>query len=98
MESTAFEMEKSRENVEQSWSVLKTSVMKVLREGKKRIKARKRGKINGQTEEEKIRAQLSMLRREKTSAAREQEGGDKTERYKQAVKQMSALRKQLQKQ
>ena len=54
MESTAFEMEKSRENVEQSWSVLKTSVMKVLREGKKRIKARKRGKINGRQKKRKL--------------------------------------------
>ena len=34
-----------------------------------------------------------MLRREKTSAAREQEGADKTERYKQAVKQMSTEEK-----
>ena len=67
--------------------MLKQGTMSVLREGKKRARAKRRGKLNGQTEEEKIRAQLSMFRREKKAAAREQQG-DKTERYKQAVKQM----------
>ena len=78
--STSEEMDNS--NVEQSWNVLKKGVMNVLREGKKRARAKKRGKQNGQTEEEKIRAQLSILRREKKAAAKEQQGGAKTERYK----------------
>ena len=73
LESTSAEMEKSRENVEQSWSVLKQGTMSVLREGKKRARAKRRGKLNGQTEEEKIRAQLSMFRREKKAAARDKE-------------------------
>jgi hypothetical protein len=94
--STSEEMDNS--NVEQSWNVLKKGVMNVLREGKKRARAKKRGKQNGQTEEEKIRAQLSILRREKKAAAKEQQGGAKTERYRQTVKHMHKLRKQLQKQ
>ena len=53
--STSEEMDNS--NVEQSWNVLMKGVMNVLREGKKRARAKKRGKQNGQTEEEKIRAQ-----------------------------------------
>ena len=38
-----------------------------------------------------------MTRRE-TKAAREQAGGEQTERYKKAARQMNRLRKQLQKQ
>ena len=98
LENTLLEMERYREDVGQSWSLLKNGVLSVLREGKRRAKARKRGKVNGQTEEDMIRAQLSVLRTEKKAAAREQTGGEQTERYRQAVRQMSRLRKQLQKQ
>jgi len=72
--------------------------LSVLREGKRRARARKRGKVNGETEQDVIRAQLNVLRTEKKAAAREQAGGEQTERYRQAVRQMSRLRKQLQKQ
>jgi hypothetical protein len=98
LENTLLEMERCREDVGQSWSVLKKSVVSVMREGKRRARARKRGKVIGQTEEDRIRAQLSVLRTEKKAAAREQAGGEQTERYRQAVRQMSRLRKQLQKQ
>ena len=98
MENTSLEMERCREDVGQSWSVLKKGVVSVLREGKRRARARKRGKVYGQTEEERIRAQLSVLRIEKKAAGREQARGEQTLRYRQEVRQMSRLRKQLQKQ
>ena len=60
--------------------------------------ARKRGKVYGQTEEERIRAQLSVLRIEKKAAGREQARGEQTLRYRQEVRQMSRLRKQFHKQ
>ena len=45
-------------------------------EGKRRARARKRGKVIGQTGEDRIRAQLSVLRTEKTA----REGRRRTDR------------------